>query len=186
MATIKKIRKQQVLIKLRKIIEPTCTVLRKKLCGHYSLELEKAMAPHSSTLAWKIPWMEEPGRLWSMGSLRVGHDWVTSLSLFLSCIGEGNGNPLQCFCLENPRGGGAWWADVYGVAQSRTRLKWLSLAIVLSILIFHCGRWCQTVVQSDHTSFTVPSVWGLCNHPIGLLSTLAPKKKKKKNFNFVT
>ena len=44
----------------------------------------------------------------------------------LSCIGEGNGNPLQCSCLENPRDGGAWWADVYGVAQSRTRLKRLS------------------------------------------------------------
>ena len=43
---------------------------------------EKAMAPHSSTLAWKIPWTEEPGRLQSMGSLRVGHDWATSLSLF--------------------------------------------------------------------------------------------------------
>ena len=83
---------------------------------------EKAMAPHSSTLAWKIPWMEEPGRLQSMGSLRVGHDWATSLS----CIGEGNGNPLQCSCLENPRDEGAWWAAVCGVAQSRTRLKWLS------------------------------------------------------------
>jgi len=46
-----------------------------------NLILEKAMAPHSSTLAWKIPWMEEPGRLRSMGSLRVGHDWATSLSL---------------------------------------------------------------------------------------------------------
>ena len=44
----------------------------------------------------------------------------------LSCIGEGNGNPLQCSCLENPRDGGAWWAAVYGVAQSRTRLKRLS------------------------------------------------------------
>ena len=44
--------------------------------------LEKAMAPHSTTLAWKIPWTEEPGRLQSMGSLRVGHDWATSLSLF--------------------------------------------------------------------------------------------------------
>ena len=44
----------------------------------------------------------------------------------LSCIGEGNGNPLQCSCLENPRDGEAWWAAVYGVAQSRTRLKWLS------------------------------------------------------------
>ena len=44
----------------------------------------------------------------------------------LSCIGEGNGNPLQCSCLENPRDGRAWWAAVYGVTQSRTRLKWLS------------------------------------------------------------
>ena len=44
----------------------------------------------------------------------------------LSCIGEGNGNPLQCSCLENPRDGGAWWTAVYGVAQNRTRLKWLS------------------------------------------------------------
>ena len=44
----------------------------------------------------------------------------------LSCIGEGNGNPLQCSCLKNPRGGGAWWAAIYGVAQSRTRLKRLS------------------------------------------------------------
>ena len=75
-------------------------------------------------LRQKIPRTEEPGRLQSMGSLRVRHDWVTSLSL--SCIGEGNGNPLQCSCLENPRDGGAWWAAVYGVAQSQTRLKWLS------------------------------------------------------------
>ena len=83
---------------------------------------EKAMAPYSSTLAWTIPWMEEPGRLRSMGSLRVGQAWATSLSR----IGEGNGTPLQYFCLENPRDAGAWWAAVYGVAQSRTGLKWLS------------------------------------------------------------
>ena len=85
---------------------------------------EKAMVPHSSTLAWKIPWMEEPGGIQSMGSLRVEHDWGTSLSL--SCIGEGNGHPLQCSCLENPRDRGAWWAAIYGVAQSWTRLKQLS------------------------------------------------------------
>ena len=85
------------------------------------------MATHSSTLAWKLPWMEEPGRLQSMGSLRVGYDWATSLSLFLSCIGEGNGNPLQCSCLENPKDGGASWAAVYGrVTQSWTQLKRLS------------------------------------------------------------
>ena len=94
--------------------------------SHITWNTEKAMAPHSSTLARKIPWMEEPGGLQSMGSLRVGHDWATSLSLSLSCIGEGNSNPLQCSCLENPKDGGAWWAAVYGVAQSQTRLKWLS------------------------------------------------------------
>ena len=84
------------------------------------------MAPHSSTLAWKIPWTEEPGRLQSMGLLKVGHDWATSLSLFTFMLGERNGNPLQCSCLENPRDGGAWWAAVYGVTQSRTWLKRLS------------------------------------------------------------
>ena len=89
---------------------------------------EKAMAPHSSTLAWKIPWVEEPGGLQSMGSLRVGHDWTTSLS----CIGEGNGNPLQCSFLENPGDGGAWWAAVYGVTQSRTRLKRLSSSMAVT------------------------------------------------------
>ena len=85
------------------------------------------MAPHSGILAWKIPWMEEPGRLQSMGSLRVVHDFTFTFTFHfhfsLSCIGEGNGNPLQCSCLENPRGGGASWPAVYGVAQSRTRLK---------------------------------------------------------------
>ena len=99
------------------------------------------MTPHSSTLAWRIPWTEEPGRLQSMGSLRVGQDRVTSLSLFterlhfhfsLSCVGEGNGNPLQYSCLENPRDGGAWWAAVYGVAKTRTRLKRLSSSSILN------------------------------------------------------
>ena len=102
--------------------------------------MEKAMAPHSSTLAWKIPWTEEPGRLQSMGSWRVGHDWTTSLSLF-TFIGEGNGNPLQCSSLENPRDGGAWWAAVYGVAQSRTRLKQLSSSSSMAY------KWASLVAQ---------------------------------------
>ena len=87
--------------------------------------LEKAMAPHSSALAWRIPWTEEPGELQSMGSLRVRHERLP-FHFSLSCIGEANGNPLQCSCLENPRDGGAWWAAVYGNTQSRTRLKRLS------------------------------------------------------------
>ena len=88
--------------------------------------LEKAMAPHSSTLAWKIPWMDEPGRLQSMGSLRSDTTEQLHFHFSLSCIGEGNGNPLQCSCLENRRDGGAWWAAIYGVTQSWTWLKRLS------------------------------------------------------------
>ena len=75
-----------------------------------------------------------------MGSQRVGHDWATSLSL--SCIGEGNGNPLQCFCLENTRDGGAWWAAVYGVAQSRTQLKRFSSSSSSSV------RWLDGITNS--------------------------------------
>ena len=69
--------------------------------------LEKAVAPHSSTLAWKIPWTEEPGRLQSMGLRRVGTTERLPFHFSLSCIGEGNGNPLQYSCLENPRDRGA-------------------------------------------------------------------------------
>jgi len=104
--------------------------------------LEKEMATHSSTLAWKIPWMEEPGRLWSMRSQRVGHDWATSLSLSGAFLvaqglknppanagdmglipalgrspGEGNGNPFQNSCLGNLMHRGAWWLVVHGVTR---------------------------------------------------------------------
>ena len=97
------------------------------------------MGTHSSTLTWKIPWMEEPGRLQSTGSLRVGHDWL-HFHFSLSCIGEGNGNLLQCSCLENPRDGGAWWAAIYVVAQSQTRLKRLSSSTVFQVSIFYISR----------------------------------------------
>ena len=81
---------------------------------------KKAMTPHSSTLAWKIPWTEEPGRLQSMGSLRVGHDWVTSLSLFTFMHWRRQWQLTPCSCLENPSDGGSWWVAVYGVAESDT------------------------------------------------------------------
>ena len=90
------------------------------------LWVEKATALHSSTFAWKIPWTEEPGRLQSMGSLESDTTERLHYYFSLSCTGEGNGNPLQCSCLENPRDGEAWWAAISGVAQSRTRLKRLS------------------------------------------------------------
>ena len=90
------------------------------------LSSEKAMATHSSTLAWKIPWTEGPGRLQSMGSLGVRHDWTTSLSLFTFLHWRRKWQPTPMFLPGESQGRGAWWAGVYGVAQSRIRLKQLS------------------------------------------------------------
>ena len=87
---------------------------------------EKAMAPHSNTLAWKIPWMEEHGRLQSMGSLRVGHDWATSLSFFTFMHWRRKQQPTPVCLPGESQGRGAWWAAIYGVARSRRRLKRLS------------------------------------------------------------
>ena len=88
--------------------------------------MEKAMATHSSTLAWKIPWMEEPGRLQSMQLQRVRHDWETSLSLstFMHWRREWQSTPV--FLPGESQEREAWWAAVYGVARSQTRLKRLS------------------------------------------------------------
>ena len=87
---------------------------------------DKALAPHSSTLAWRVPWTGEPGGPQSMGRWESDTTERLHFHFSLPCIGEGNGNPLQCSCLENPRDGGAQWAAGYGVAQSRTQLKRLS------------------------------------------------------------
>ena len=92
------------------------------------LHLLCLMAPHSSTLAWKIPWTEEPSRLQSMGSLGVRHDWATPLSLFTFMHWRRKWQPTPVFLPGESQGRGAWWAAVYGVAQSWTRLKWLSIA----------------------------------------------------------
>ena len=82
------------------------------------------MATYSSTLAWKISWMRmrslvgcSPWGLKESDTTELLHFHVS-----LSCIGEDNGNPLQCSCLENPREGGAWWAAISGVTQGLTRL----------------------------------------------------------------
>ena len=94
---------------------------------------------HSVSTSWRRQWHPTPvflpGKSHGWRSLVGCSPWgCTELGTTkrlhfpssLSCIGEGNGNPLQCSCLENPRDGGAWWAAIYGVAQSRTRLKQLS------------------------------------------------------------
>ena len=79
-----------------------------------------AMAPHSSTLAWKIPWTEEPGWLQSMGSLGVRQDSATSLALFTFMHWRRKWQPTPVFLPRESQERGAWWAAVYGVAQSRT------------------------------------------------------------------
>ena len=91
------------------------------------------MAPHSSPLAWKIPWTVEPGRLQSMGSLRVGHNWVTSLSLFTFMHWRRKWQPTPVFLPGESQGWGSLQAAIYGVAQSLTRLKRLSSSSSSSI-----------------------------------------------------
>ena len=93
---------------------------------HLVMHLREGNDTHSSTLAWKIPWTEEPGRLQSMGSPRVGHDWATSPSLFTFMHWRRKWQPTPLFLPGESQGGGAWWTAVYGVAQSQTRLKRLS------------------------------------------------------------
>ena len=84
------------------------------------------MAPHSSTLAWKIPWKRSLEGCSPWGLEESDTTERLHFHFSFSCIGEGNGNPLQCSCLENPRDGGVWRAATCGVAQSRTQLKRLS------------------------------------------------------------
>ena len=81
------------------------------------------MAPHSSTLAWKIPWTEEPGGPQSMGSLRVRHNWAIPLSLFTFMHWRRKWQPTPVFLPGESRDGGAWWTAVSGVTQSQTQLK---------------------------------------------------------------
>jgi len=88
---------------------------------HSNAYKEKAMAPHSSALAWKIPWMEEPGRLQSTGSLRVGHDWVTSLSLFTFMHRRRKWQPTPVFLPGESQGQGSLvGCHLWGCTESPT------------------------------------------------------------------
>ena len=92
----------------------------------YDHEMEKAMATHSSTLAWRIPWMEEPGGLQSMGLRRVGHDWPTSLSLFTFMHWRRQWQPTPVFLPGESQGQRSLVGCRLGVTQSWTRLMRLS------------------------------------------------------------
>ena len=78
------------------------------------------MAPHSRNLAWKIPWTEEPGRLQSMGRQESDTTERLQFHFSLSCTREGNGNPLQYSCLENPRDGSLMGCSLWGRTESDT------------------------------------------------------------------
>ena len=121
--------------------------------------------------------MEEPGRLQSMGSIESDTTERLHFHFSLSYIGEGNGNPLQCSCLENPRHGGARWAAIYGVTQSRTRLKRLSSnssilksrditlsakvhlvkAMVFPVVMYGCESW--TIKKAEHRRADAFELW---------------------------
>ena len=138
---------------------------------------EKEVATHSSTLAWKIPWTEEPGRLQSMGSLRVGRDWVTSLSLFtfmhwrrkwqptpvfLPGESQGRWSLLGCRSMGSHRVGHNW--SNLAAAAGLLKLCWIRVArldiLVLFLIlgemlsVFHHWEWCLLWVYC---------IWSLAN-----------------------
>ena len=129
--------------------------------------------------AWKIPWMEEPGRLQSMGLLRVGHDWATSLSLFTFTPWRRKWQPTPVFLPGESQGRGSLVAAVCGVTQSRTQLKWLSSSsrFVLAFLLQSKHlliSWLQSLstvilelekIKSTAVSIVYPSV---CHEVLGL------------------
>ena len=124
------------------------------LCYTIYILQEKAMTPHSSTLAWKIPWTEEPGRLQSMGSLESDTTERLHFPFSLSCIGEGNGNPLQCSCLENPREGKP--SGLPSMRSHRVRHDWSDLAAAAAAYIFQVyfiGNSLYLLMPSSYTAF---------------------------------
>ena len=117
---------------------------------------------HDWATFWRRQWHPTPvllpgkshGRRSPVGCRPWGHEELDTTERLhfhfsLSCIGEGNGNPLPCSCLENPRDGGAWWAAVYGVAQSQTQLKRLSSSSSRATFIFsHEKEWNNAICSN--------------------------------------
>ena len=117
---------------------------------------EKAMAPHSTTFAWKIPWTEEPGRLQFMGLLESDTTERLHFHFSLSCIGEGNGNPLQCTCLEDPREGKPGWLPSMG--SHRVGHDWSDAAAAAAAWIKNDIPLSAGLSQEPLTRFPLPFV----------------------------
>ena len=108
---------------------------------------EKAVAPTPVLLPGKSHGRRSLVGCGPRGSKESDTTQRLHFHFLLSCFGEGNGNPLQCSCLENPRDGGAWWAAVYGVAQSRTRRKRLNSSSIL--FSEYCNRYSKILHPSS-------------------------------------
>ena len=144
-------------------------------------ETEKAMAPHSSILAWKIPWMEKPGGLQSMGSLRVGQDWATSLSLFTFMHWRRKWQPTPVLLPGESQGRRSLVAAVYGVTQSRTRLKWFSSSS--SMLWTRTKNSYSSIVGREWESRRLEIHWKIKG---GQLDNMCCNTKKAKCYAFMT
>ena len=124
----------------------------------------RALAIHSRTLAWKIPWMEEPGRLQSMGSLRVGHDWVTSLSLFTFMHWRRKWQPSPVFLPGESQGlGSLVGCHLWGHTESH---NWSNLAAAAAFLPgeSHGEAWWATVHREGRESDTTEATEHMCVH----------------------
>ena len=144
---------RKVMANLNSILKTeTFIILPIKVC--LVKAMEKAMATHSSTLVWRIPWTEEADRLQFMGSWRVGNNWATSLSLFTFMHWRRKWQPTPVFLPGETQGQGSRWAAVYGVAQSWIRLKWLSRvvtavkAMIFPVVMYGCESW--TIKKAEH------------------------------------
>ena len=123
------------------------------------------MAPHSSTFAWKIPWTEEPGRLQSVGSLESDTSEWLHFHFSLSCIEEGNGNPIQCSCLENPRDREPTGLPSMGL--HRVRHDWSDLAA--AAFPYLCLCFCSSLLFCIRTCYIecgvhLTPVWAIWNY----------------------
>ena len=132
------------------------------------------MAPHSSTLAWKIPWTEEPGRLQSMGSRRVGHDWVTSLSLFTFMHWRRKWQPTPVFLPGEPWGQGSLvGCHLWRVGHDWSDLEAAAAAGFSTPLRFghHSSRLLTAPSNDFVSSFKVPAKLNLSSWKRALSST---------------
>ena len=135
--------------------------------------MEKAMAPHSSTLVWRIPWMEEHGGLQSMGSLRVGHDWATSLSFFIFMHWRRKWQPTLVFLPGDSQGQRSLLGTIYGVTQSRTRLTWLS-----SSRITNGTQFLKLVVQQSLDALPLPPLHCFLQNRVAMFKFLVEKNRQ--------